>query len=62
MNQDQQRGARIFDHFANLTDPRLERKQEHKLLDIVAVSICGVMCGADGWTEIEEFGTAKQEW
>src|SRR3990172_10195521 len=48
--------------FANLTDPRVERTREHRLLDIVILAICSVICGADGWTEIEEFGQAKEAW
>jgi predicted transposase YbfD/YdcC len=49
-------------HFAHLTDPRVERTREHKLLDIVIIAICAVICGADGWTEVEEFGRAKEAW
>jgi predicted transposase YbfD/YdcC len=62
MNHIQKTGASIFEHFSSLTDPRLDRTKRHKLLDIVGLSICGVICGADGWTEIEEFGHAKQDW
>lgn len=49
-------------HFAQLTNPRVERTREHKLLDIVILAICAVICGADGWTEVEEFGRAKAAW
>ena len=49
-------------HFAGLTDPRVERTREHKLLDIVIIAICAVICGADGWTDVEEFGKAKRAW
>jgi len=49
-------------HFAGLTDPRVERTREHKLLDIVILAICAVLCGAEGWTDIEEFGQAKRDW
>ncbi len=62
MNHVQKTGTSIFEHFSHLTDPRVDRTKRHNLLDIVALSICGVICGADGWTEIEEFGYAKQEW
>jgi hypothetical protein len=62
MNQVQKTGVSIFEHFSNLTDPRIDRTKQHKLLDIVGLSICGVICGAEGWPEIEEFGHAKQEW
>jgi hypothetical protein len=30
------------------------------LRDIIILAICGVLCGADGWVEIEEFGKAKE--
>jgi len=49
-------------HFADLQDPRVERTKRHKLLDIVVLAICGVICGADDWVSIEEFGEAKLEW
>jgi len=62
MNHVPKTGASIVEHFSHLTDPRLDRTKQHLLLDIVALSICGMICGADGWTEIEEFGHAKQDW
>lgn len=52
----------LHKHFAHLTDPRVERTREHKLLDIVVVAICAVIAGADGWTEVEGFGNAKLSW
>ena len=47
---------------AAVEDPRVERTKRHKLLDIIIIAICGVICGAEGWVEIEEFGKAKEEW
>ena len=35
---------------------------QHKLLDIVIIAILAVICGAEGWTDVEEFGKAKAEW
>jgi hypothetical protein len=52
----------ICDHFADLEDPRLDRTKLHKLLDIIIITICAVICGADSWVEIEEFGNAKVDW
>jgi hypothetical protein len=52
----------IAEHFGRLTDPRMEERVEHRLLDIIVIAICGVICGADSWVEIEEFGKAKQDW
>ena len=52
----------IREHFQGLTDPRNGRAQRHNLLDIVALTICAVICGADNWVEIAEFGQAKADW
>jgi predicted transposase YbfD/YdcC len=52
----------IFEHFGDLRDPRVERTREHKLLDIVAIAICSVICGADSWTDMAAFGRAKEAW
>ncbi|MBV9707798.1 MAG: ISAs1 family transposase [Chloroflexi bacterium] len=46
--------------FSQVEDPRVERTKRHRLRDIIMLAICGVICGADGWAEIEEFGKAKE--
>jgi predicted transposase YbfD/YdcC len=48
--------------FASLTDPRVDRTKDHLLLDIVLIAICAVVCGAEGWVEVAEFGEAKAAW
>jgi predicted transposase YbfD/YdcC len=52
----------ITHHFADLTDPRIDRSRLHELLDIVAIAICAVVAGADSWDDIEDFGNAKIDW
>ncbi len=52
----------IADHFAEIEDPRVERTRQHKLIDIITIAICAVICGAEGWTDIETYGLAKYEW
>jgi predicted transposase YbfD/YdcC len=49
-------------HFAELTDPRIDRSRLHELLDIVTIAICAVVAGADSWDDIEDFGNAKHDW
>ena len=49
-------------YFAAMDDPRIERTKRHKLLDIIIIAICGMICGAEGWVEIEEFGKEKEAW
>jgi len=51
----------IGDHFASLTDPRCANAR-HRLLDILVIAICAVLCGAEGWEDIEEYGQAQAEW
>jgi predicted transposase YbfD/YdcC len=48
--------------FGNVDDPRVEGRCEHKLIDIIIIAICGVICGANSWSEIETFGRAKEGW
>jgi len=52
----------LLDHFTNLTDPRIDRTKDHKLIDILAIAICGMLCGADNWVAMEQYGNAKEEW
>jgi predicted transposase YbfD/YdcC len=52
----------LLTHFASLDDPRRAETIEHRLIDILAIAICAVICGAEGWTDIEEYGRAKQAW
>jgi predicted transposase YbfD/YdcC len=49
-------------HFGELPDPRAQHSIEHLLIDIVLLTICAVICGAQSWVEIENYGMAKQEW
>ena len=48
--------------FADLPDPRVERTKRHALLDIVAITLCGVLAGAEGWVDIAAFGQAREAW
>jgi hypothetical protein len=52
----------LWEHFYVLSDPRVERTKKHKLEDILTVTICAVICGADTWNDIEDFGEAKERW
>lgn len=58
-----QQFATVLEHlrvrFADVADPRVERTKDHLLLDISVLASCAVLCGAEAWTEIEQFGRAK---
>jgi hypothetical protein len=52
----------IVDHFKDLEDKRVERTKRHKLIDIVTIAICAVICGADSWVLMETYGKKKKKW
>ncbi len=53
--------TRIEECFEKVVDPRVEGRCDHKLMDMIVIAICGVICGADSWTGIETFGKAKEQ-
>jgi predicted transposase YbfD/YdcC len=52
----------LIEHFKDIQDPRLQRKQLHKLDDIFFMTLCAVICGCDGWVAIEKFANIKRNW
>lgn len=52
----------IEEHFSKVSDPRKDRTKDHKLIDIIAIAICAIICGAEGWTDMEVFGNSKAIW
>lgn len=58
----QSAGLSIAEHFREVKDPRTGCQVEHFLIEIITIAVCAVICGADGWVEVEEFGKAKEQW
>ncbi len=52
----------IIEHFKTIQDPRRDHRKEHLLIDIIFITICAVICGADDWYEIETYGKRKEQW
>lgn len=52
----------LIEHFSKLEDPRVDRNKKHELLDVVVLCVCAVVSGAEGWSDIEEFGRTKLPW
>lgn len=48
--------------FATLPDPRLARTRLHPLPELLFIALCAVLCGADGFSEMEEWGHEKEDW
>ncbi len=49
-------------YLAELPDPRSTRTRWHRLDDILVITLCAVICGADSFEEIERFGKARHDW
>ena len=49
-------GTSNLEHFAALSDPRIERGKAHQLLDIVVLAICAVVSGAEGSMSLTRSG------
>jgi predicted transposase YbfD/YdcC len=54
--------GRITEHFGKVSDPRIGNATRHKLMDIIVIAICAVICGADGWSDVALFGRSKFKW
>lgn len=52
----------LIEHFSKLEDPRVDRNKKHELIDVIVLCVCAVVSGAEGWSDIEEFGRTKLEW
>jgi predicted transposase YbfD/YdcC len=52
----------IKNHFASLKDPRVRKRTEHRLIDIIAIALCGVIANCDGWTDIIDFANNRVAW
>lgn len=47
--------------FRDLPDPRA-RNVRHRLIDIIVIALCAVICDADGWDDFEDFAESKADW
>jgi predicted transposase YbfD/YdcC len=45
-----------------LPDPRVERTRLHRFEDILVIALCAMICGAESFEDMEDFGAAKQAW
>ena len=54
--------ASITERLSKLEDPEGDQGKRHKLIDIIVVAVCAVICGADSWEDVELFGNSKKEW
>jgi len=54
--------ASLEECFGDVPDPRVVGRCDHLLVEIIMVAVCAVLCGAESWSEVEEFGPSKMAW
>ncbi len=52
----------LIEHFEKLPDPRVNRTKDHDLIDVLIIALCSLLCAAESFYDMEEFGQAKQDW
>ena len=49
-------------HFTRVPDPRINRRREHDLIDILVIAVCTLLCAGETFNDMEDFGKAKRDW
>jgi hypothetical protein len=52
----------IIENFGKLKDPRIDRTKRHPLQNVLVMSLCGVIAGAETWDDLERFSEAREDW
>ena len=52
----------LIECFKDLPNPRVETMCDHKLIDVLVIAVCCLLCGGEGFNDMEDFGKAKFDW
>jgi predicted transposase YbfD/YdcC len=62
IEQNQLAQTSLVAHFAQVSDPRINRRKDHELIDILVIAVCTLLCAGETFNDMEDFGKAKQDW
>jgi predicted transposase YbfD/YdcC len=54
--------GKIYEHFEDVTDPRLNRGTNYPLVEMIFVALCGAICDCNSWIDVASFGRCKLAW
>lgn len=54
--------ATLDTHFGDIEDPRRTYLNDHPLINILTIALCAIVAGAEGWTDVANFGRQKEAW
>jgi hypothetical protein len=52
----------IHVHFSQGEDPGIDRNKLRSFVNIIGITICAVICGAENWVDVELDGNLKKDW
>ena len=52
----------LLEQLQQLPDPRVQARCAHDLLDVLVIALCCLLCGGEGFNDMEDFGHAKCAW
>ncbi len=52
----------LIEHLQQLPDPRVQGRCQHDLVDVLMIALCCMLCGGEGFNDMEDFGRAKRQW
>ncbi len=52
----------LLNYLSQIADPRIDRQKRHKLIDILTIAVLASICGANTWTDMEDFGIGRKDW
>ena len=52
----------LVQYLEEIPDPRVKRRREHKLVDILAIGLCSITTGGEGFNDMALFGKIKRDW
>ena len=59
---EQKKSSGLVDFLREVPDPRMNRTLYHNLIDILVIGVSSLICGGEGFNDMETFGKAKHEW
>jgi predicted transposase YbfD/YdcC len=49
-------------HLSRVPDPRIDRRKDHDLIDVLVIAVCTLLCAGESFNDMEDFGKAKYDW
>lgn len=52
----------LVECFSKISDPRIQGRSRHLLIDVIVTTVCAVLCGARTCTDFEDFSRSRVDW